>query len=173
MMIGLPGSDIEKEVYTAKKICDMGCDGARIYPTVVFYDTELANMTKEGTYTPLDIDDAVQRSAMALEVFENNKVDCIRIGLCASDNLSDDSCVMGGANHPALGELVIGESYFIKMKRMLEDANINGSAKFLVPKGHMSKAIGQNGKNRIRLREIFSLDKIEFLESDTDDVRLI
>ena len=173
MMIGLPGSCAEKEIFTAKKICEMGCDGARIYPTVVFYDTELANMTKDGVYTPLEIQDAVERSAMALEVFEKNKVDCIRIGLCASDNLSDDSCVLGGANHPALGELVIGESYFLKMKRMLEDADIKSSAKFLVPNGHLSKAIGQRGKNRERLKEMFSLEKIEFFESDTDDVRLI
>lgn len=173
MMIGLPKSDAQKEVYTAKKICDMGCDGARIYPTVVFYDTELANMAKEGIYTPLIIDDAVERSAMVLELFHENKVDCIRIGLCASDNLADDACVMGGANHPALGELVIGESYFLKMKRMLKDANIKGSAKFLVPRGHLSKVIGQKGKNRDRLKEIFSLDKIEFSESDVDDVRLI
>ena len=173
MMIGLPGSCVEKETYTAKKICDMGCDGARIYPTVVFYDTELANMTKEGIYTPLDIEDAIKRSAMALSIFNERKVDCIRIGLCASDNLSDDSCVMGGANHPALGELVIGESYYLKMKRLLSENTLGKSAKFLVPKGHLSKAIGQKGKNRIRLQEEFSLDKIEFFESCVDDVRLI
>lgn len=173
MMIGLPESDAEKEVYTAKKICEMGCDGARIYPTVVFYDTELANMTKEGIYTPLDIDSAVERSAMALRVFDENGVDCIRIGLCASDNLTDEDCVMGGANHPALGELVIGESYFLKMKKLLDDANIKGSATFLVPQGCLSKAIGQKGKNRDRLKEMYSLDKIEFFESDESDVRLI
>ncbi len=173
MMIGLPESDAQKEVYTAKRICEMGCDGARIYPTVVFYDTELANMAKEGIYSPLVLDDAVKRSAMALEVFNENKVDCIRIGLCASDNLADDSCVMGGANHPALGELVIGESYFLKMKKMLSEADVGGSAKFLVPRGHLSKVIGQKGKNKKRLIEIFSLDKIEFSESDVEDVRLI
>lgn len=173
MMIGLPKSDAEKEVYTAKRICDMGCDGARIYPTVVFYDTELANMTKEGIYVPLDIESAVERSAMALEVLEERSVDCIRIGLCASDNLSDDLCVMGGANHPALGELVIGERYFLKMKKLLSENPLGKSANFLVPRGCLSKAIGQKGKNRDRLIEMFSLEKIEFSESDVSDVRLI
>ena len=173
MMIGLPESDAKKEVYTAKKICEMGCDGARIYPTVVFFETELANMAKEGAYTPLDIDSAVERSAMALRVFEENGVDCIRIGLCSSDNLSDENCVMGGANHPALGELVIGECYFFKMKHLLDTSSHKKAVSFLVPKGCLSKAIGQKGKNRDRLKEIYSLDKIEFLESDESDVRLI
>lgn len=173
MMIGLPKSNAEKEVYTAKKICHMGCDGARIYPTVVFYDTELANMTKEGIYVPLDIESAVQRSAMVLEVLEESGVECIRIGLCASDNLSDDSCVMGGANHPALGELVIGERYFLKMKKLLSEDTLGKSATFLVPQSCLSKAIGQKGKNRDRLKEMFALEKIEFSESDVSDIRLI
>ena len=174
MMIGLPASTLEKEVETAKKICSMGCDGARIYPTVVFYDTELAAMTERGEYTPLSLDDAVKRSAAVLDVFNSFGVDCIRIGLCASDNLSDDSCVMGGANHPALGELVLGEVYYNKMRAQLEECNMRGGeAKFAVPHGHISKAIGQKGKNRERLRLEFSLKKIEFKESDIDDVILI
>lgn len=174
MMIGLPSSDIDKEIETAKKICSMGCDGARIYPTVVFYDTELALMTERGEYTPLCLDDAVKRSAAVLDVFLRNGVDCIRIGLCASDNLSDDSCVMGGANHPALGELVLGETYYNSMREQLIERNIcGGRVEFSVPRGRISQAIGQKGKNRERLRLEFSLEKIEFKESDTDSVILI
>ena len=174
MMIGLPSSDIDKEIATANMICDMGCDGARIYPTVVFYDTELALMTNRGEYSPLVIDDAVKRSAAVLEIFNKRGVDCIRIGLCASDNLSDESCVMGGANHPALGELVMGEIYYSSMKDMLrERGTTGGSVSFIVPRGKLSMAIGQKGKNRDRLRLEFGLDKIEIKESDTDGVILL
>ena len=174
MMIGLPSSNIEKEIETAEKICSMGCDGARIYPTVVFYDTELACMTERGEYTPLQLDDAVKRSAAVLDIFKNHGVDCIRIGLCSSDNLSDDSCVMGGANHPALGELVLGEVYYNRMRAQLIEKGVSGEAvKFSVPRGRISQVIGQKGKNRERLRLEFSLIKIEFIESDTDDVILI
>ena len=38
MMTALPGSAPEKEIYTAKRICEMGAKGARIYPTVVVGD---------------------------------------------------------------------------------------------------------------------------------------
>lgn len=175
MMIGLPSSDIEKEIYTANMICDMGCDGARIYPTVVFYDTELACMCNENTYTPLDIDSAIERSACVLDIFNKRNVDCIRIGLCASDNLSDESLVMGGANHPALGELVMGEVYYKNMREiLLSRENKCDSVEFLVPHGDISKAIGQKGKNRERLMREFSLKSIKFTEScDIDSARLL
>ena len=176
MMIGLPASTVEKEVETAKKICAMGCDGARIYPTVVFYDTELAAMTERGEYTPLSLDDAVKRSAKVLDVFNAAHVDCIRIGLCASDNLSDDSCVMGGANHPAMGELVLGELYFSRaieeIKRMANGKEYK-VAEFEIPVGDVSKLLGQRGRNRERLKSLFGIEKIKITEKDVDKIRLV
>jgi histone acetyltransferase (RNA polymerase elongator complex component) len=62
MMIGLPASSVCDEIYTAEKICDMGADGARVYPTVVFYNTELCNMAERGEYLPLNEEDAVMRT---------------------------------------------------------------------------------------------------------------
>lgn len=176
MMIGLPDSSIEKEIYTARKIADMGCDGARIYPTVVFYDTELANMTESGKYNPLELDDAVKRSAEALKVFRERGVDCIRIGLCASDNLSDNSCVLGGANHAAMGELVLGELYFDMMCEQIECAAQGRSfkvAEFEIPFGYTSKVLGQKGKNRERLKKIFGIEKIKITEKNIKTIRLI
>lgn len=171
MMIGLPGSTVEDELYTARKICDMGADGARIYPTVVFYGTELANMTERGEYGMLSLEDAVERSKETLKIFESRNVECIRIGLCASDNLGDAAQVMGGANHPSLGELVIGERYFDRMCAMadavLDENKENGSNTlvFCVPTGEMSKAVGQRGKNRLRLEEKYKPVKIEIKEA--------
>ena len=175
MMIGLPASTIEKEVYTARKIADMGCDGARIYPTVVFYNTALADMTNLGEYAPLELDDAVKRSAAALSVFNECGVDCIRIGLCASDNLSDESCVMGGANHSAMGELVLGELYFDTMcEEIRAHKGEHKRATFEIPLGHTSKLLGQKGKNRERIKELFGIEKIEIVEKkETDKIRLI
>ena len=176
MMIGLPASTPESEVYTAKKICQMGAIGARIYPTVVFYETELADMTKNGEYKMLSLDDAIKRSAMALEVFEQNSVDCIRIGLCSSDNLADETCVMGGANHPALGELVMGEYLFGKMSALIEQSGVDTkgrTASFTVPRGKLSAYIGQKGKNRERLKEIYNLEKVIIKEGDAIGVTLV
>ena len=169
-MIGLPGSTLEDEIYTAKKICEMGADGARIYPTVVFYDTELAKMAERGEYAMLSLDDAVMRSKEVLKIFDEHNVECIRIGLCASDNLMDEEKVMGGANHPSLGELVMGEEYFDRMcleaERISVQSTHSGTITFTVPRGDMSKAVGQKGKNRKRLEEKYKNHKIVIKEAN-------
>ena len=170
MMIGLPGSTPDDELYTARKICDMGADGARIYPTVVFYETELADMAKIGEYSMLSVAEAVDRSKDVLKIFNERGVECIRIGLCASDNLLDESLVMGGANHPSLGELVMGEEYFERMcleaDRLIKNAEGQGAICFCVPRGELSRAIGQKGKNKKRLEGRYEPYKIEIKEKD-------
>ncbi len=170
MMIGLPEAEIADEIYTAQKICDMGAEGARIYPTVVFFGTELADMAEKGEYPMLSIEDAVERSKEVLKIFESREVECIRIGLCASDNLGDESLVLGGANHPSLGELVMGEAYFDRMcedgDRLIKDATGEGTIVFSVPRGELSKAIGQKGKNKKRLVERYKPYKIEIKERE-------
>ena len=174
MMIGLPGSTLADEIYTARKICEMGADGARIYPTVVFYDTELADMAARGEYDMLSVDDAVIRSKEVLKIFNDNSVECIRIGLCASDNLLDGEKVMGGANHPSLGELVLGEEYFDRMsdeaERITAESKSGGVITFSVPRGDMSKAVGQRGKNRTRLEEKYKNYKIVIKEANVPNL---
>ncbi len=178
MMIGLPASSIQKELYTAEKICDMGALAARIYPTVTFFDTELACMAERGEYEMLSLGDAVCRSKEVLKVFERRGVDCIRIGLCASDNLGDLTKVKGGANHAALGELVIGELYFDKICALADEFEVsNGSLEgksleISVPRGELSQAVGQNRKNKIRLIERYRLKKIIIKENNASGLNI-
>ena len=118
----------------------------------------------------LSIDDAVIRSKEVFKIFNEHNVECIRIGLCASDNLLDEEKVMGGANHPSLGELVIGEEYFDRMcseaERIVAENEGCGVITFTVPQGEMSKAVGQKGKNRARLEEIYKNHKIVIKEAN-------
>ena len=170
MMIGLPGSTLEKELMTAKKICEMGADGARIYPTVTFYETELAEMADRGEYKMLDSEDAIYRSKEVLKVFNAYGVECIRIGLCASDNLGDIDKVKGGANHPALGELVRGELYYDTLREIFSNLAKNGSVSgksfnVWVGCGDLSLVIGQKGRNRDRLMCEFGMKKLRFSEA--------
>jgi histone acetyltransferase (RNA polymerase elongator complex component) len=53
MMIGLPESTAEDEIETADAIIKMGATGARIYPTVVFADTNLYDMMKKSCVSRL------------------------------------------------------------------------------------------------------------------------
>ena len=166
MMIGLPNSDIESEILTAREIIAAGADGARVYPTVVFYDTELANMTERTEYVPLSNEDAVMRTKAVLNVFDRAGVPCIRVGLQASENLSDEDCVMAGANHSAIGELAMGELYYERICDEIEKHGYaGGELTVLVPVGSVSKAVGQKKKNKDRILQKYGFRKIKILES--------
>lgn len=166
MMVGLPCSTPESEIYTAQRICDMGADGARVYPTVVFYNTELCEMAKQGEYLPLTDADAVERTKNVLDVFDRRGVPCIRVGLCASENLSDEDEVYGGANHSAVGELAMGELYFERICAELDKyGDISGkNLTISVSLRSTSKAAGQNRRNKIRICEKYGVNKIKILE---------
>lgn len=171
MMIGLPGADVESEMNTAKAICEMGADGARVYPTVVFFETELCEMAKAGEYIPLDEASAVDRTKEVLKVFDSFGVPCIRVGLCASENLSSPDTVYGGANHSAIGEMAIGEIFFEKMDELLKLGlpTVSNQKKviFYVPKGCTSKAVGQKRKNILRLCDKYSILGVKIVEKNS------
>ncbi len=168
MMIGLPSATVESEVMTAEVICSLGADAARVYPTVVFYDTELCLMAEGGEYKPLTTDEAVARCARVLDVFDRHGVPCIRVGLCSSDNLSSEDKVYGGANHAAIGELAMGELYFNRICERLDSLeNSAFEGKILtvfVAAGYVSKAVGQNKKNKVRLCQKYGFKRIKVLE---------
>ncbi len=168
MMIGLPGSTPECEEETARFIVSTGAVGARIYPTVVFKDTELCCMAECGEYTPLSIEDAISRSAGVFRIFKDAGVEVIRIGLCSSDNLSDEDTYYAGPNHPALGELVESEYYYGLIKEKITEMRIDGPCDVEIcgaPRT-LSKLIGQKKKNKFRLMSDFESLGIHFSESD-------
>ena len=169
MMVGLPGSTLEHEIETARFIVDVGAVGARIYPTVVFYDTELCDMSRHGRYVPIDIADAVERSARVLEIFINADIDVIRIGLCASENLVDSEKYYAGPNHPALGEMVESALYYNKIAALLDKnrAYTDTILRISVAKGSTSKVIGQKKSNKNRLIREYGLADLKIIEDET------
>ena len=165
MMIGLPCSNCDNEAETARLICQSGAVGARVYPTVVFKNTELAEMSKKGIYEPITNEEAVVRTKNVLDIFDKAGVPCIRVGLCASERLSDENEAVGGANHSAIGELAMGELYFERICEEIErHGYADGELKIYVSKGSVSKAIGQNKRNKSRICEKYRFKSIKVLE---------
>lgn len=171
MMVGLPGADEASEVQTARDIVSFGADAARVYPTVVFRDTELADMACNGGYIPLDYDTAAARCASVLDVFDRAQLPVIRVGLCAGEGLTSSQSVAGGANHPAMGELAMGELFFRRITEAVDRVvaevpavnkgvgGAKGSGRCMtiyVRRGAKSPAIGQKRRNIDRLLDKYS-----------------
>ncbi len=167
MMIGLPEGDLENEVQTARTLCELSVDGVRVYPTVVFRETELCRMAERGKYRPLDLEDAVLRTKEVLKIFDQNDIPCLRVGLAASENLSSQR-VFGGADHSAIGELAMGEIFYENMCRAIEaEGGVAGRiVTFFVPRGATSRAIGQKRKNIERIYKKYLPLRIKVLEKN-------
>ena len=153
MMIGLPGATPESEIETARKICNLGASAARVYPTVVFYDTPLCEMAQHGEYAPLSVEEAVERTAPVLQLFRARALPCIRVGLCATESLTSPDAVFAGPNHPALGEMILGECLYRKVKEKVLQAGLAGEGIILeVPPKELSATVGQHRRNIEKLQ---------------------
>ncbi|MBR6917569.1 MAG: radical SAM protein, partial [Clostridia bacterium] len=169
MMVGLPGSTSADEIETARAICRLGCTSSRIYPTIVFADTELDRMYRKGEYSPLSTDEAARRAADCLEVFGENGVKCLRIGLCDSDNLHSGGKYSAGPNHPSMGEIVVSKLFYKKIKNALEKLGSIETGSTLViecPKGAVSKVVGNKRENAKKLHDEFGIKRIKTIEND-------
>ena len=144
MMTGLPGDTLEKTVYTAKKIASLDPDGVRIYPTVIVKDTPLYDMWKRGEYKEHSIEEAVEYCAAILPVFEKAGIPVIRLGLNPTDDLSGGDAV-GGAYHPALGEMVRSRLIYEKISKLINESIDAESLTVGVNPRSISQAVGPPG----------------------------
>ena len=163
MMTGLPESSPEDEIFTAEKIVSLGADAARIYPTVVFRDTELEKMAKAGEYELPSYEELISRTVGALKVFAKNGIPVIRIGLQAGEAVLDEKETYSHTYHSAMGEICISRIY----KEIIEE-NMPRNAEHItvyVGRGCTSKAVGHHGENKRYFIAKYNLKSIKFKES--------
>ena len=158
MMLGLPGDTEEKSIRTAKDIISLKPDCVRIYPTLVVEDTALYDMYEKGCYKPVSLEYAVSLSAKLIEMFEDNDIDVIRVGLQETDNINSKTVV--GPYHSAMGELAFARVYRNKIERFVAENNIEKGLTYIVPKGDVSKALGHKKENAIYFKNKYDLNLI-------------
>lgn len=168
MMTGLPLDTPEKSIYTAKRFIALKPDGVRIYPTVIIRDTDLYDQWRDGTYREHTVEEAVALCADLMELFDKANIPVIRLGLNPTDDLSDGDAV-GGAYHPALGELVAGRRYLTRELALLSEADRGQTVTFGVPRGRISQAVGQKRCNVETIKSRFGVRDVHFKELDILD----
>ena len=167
MMTGLPGSDDDSDVETAHRIAALEPDGVRVYPTVIVRDTALYDLWRAGKYKEHTVEDAVRVCARILPVFEAAGIPVIRLGLNPTEDLSGGDAV-GGAYHPALGELVRSRIMRGRAEALLEGTPPGTDAVIEVPTRLMSQLVGQHGCNREYLVRKFALHSLKFVPAARD-----
>lgn len=159
MMTGLPGSDAETDIGTARRLIALSPDGVRVYPTVIVKNTELEELWRAGRYREHTVADAVSVCAEILPLFEAAGIPVIRLGLNPTEDLSGGEAV-GGAYHPALGELVRSELMYRRAASLLRDVPAGADVMLSVQPNRVSMMTGQHRQNIARLTETFSLGSV-------------
>lgn len=87
MIIGLPGEDSEDAVNTAKYISSLGIWGIKIHSIYVMQGTHLAEMYREGLYTPPTLEEFAETCANCLGHIPNDVIIHRLTGDCPKDML--------------------------------------------------------------------------------------
>lgn len=165
MMTGLPGSTKDDEIRTAVAIADMGAVAARIYPTVVFKGTRLAEMAERGEYVPMSREDAVDRTEAAFEAFAERGIKVIRIGLQSGEALVSGDEIACGDYSEAIGEMCISRYFEKKISAVCGGLSGRDVTVYCNPR-RISCAVGYKGENREKIKEKFGLRSIKISPCD-------
>lgn len=154
MMTGLPGSDPDKDLQTARELIELDPDGVRIYPTVIIRNTPLFNMWKKGECEEHKVEDAVCICSRIVPMFLESGIPVIRLGLNPSDDLSGGTAA-GGAYHPSFGELVYSRIMRNRAEQILQSRKMSGLVELHVSPSFVSKMTGNRKSNLDYLSRIF------------------
>lgn len=146
-MPGLPGENRESFEQTVREIGALRPDFVRIYPVVVIEDTELATAYKKQDYVPLTVAKAVPLAGWAKECLHKLGIPSIRTGLQATEELDEGTSVLGGAYHPAFGELTDSWIYRRRLQQAIDQwCPLSGPVEITYARADTSKVRGmRNG----------------------------
>ncbi len=167
MMIGLPESTELDELNTAKDLIKLKPKIVRIYPVLVIKGTKLEEEYNQGEYTPLTIEQAVERSKEVMKLFNKANIQVIRLGLQNTEEISDPntegSQVVVGPYHPAFRQLVESRMWYDEIVNEIKKINTKVmQVKITTNPENINNIIGHKKENILKLKEIYEVDvKVE------------
>jgi histone acetyltransferase (RNA polymerase elongator complex component) len=161
MMIGLPGDDEKRSLYTAQRISELSPDFVRIYPTVVLAGSPLALLYKKGKYAPLSLEEGVSITKKAYLVFKEKNIKVIRMGLQATEDLREGTSILAGPYHPAFGHLVYSEIFLDKITDALRsEPALREEISIRVHPKNVSELRGLKNGNIGKIKMLFDIKSV-------------
>ncbi len=159
LMVGLYGSDYEKDMQTAKLVSMLKPDEARIYPVITLKNTYLAELYQSEDYTPYALEETVPLVADIMQLFMKDGIEILKVGLHSSSELEDS--IVAGPYHQSFRELCESEIFYRNILKEISDINFDKKSfsVFVNPKD-VSKAIGQKRNNIDRFKQNRILIKV-------------
>ncbi|MGF7057251.1 histone acetyltransferase (RNA polymerase elongator complex component) [Brassicibacter mesophilus] len=167
MMIGLPGDDKYKDLYTANKIIQLQPDFVRIYPTLVIKETFLAKQYLSGAYKALSLENAVSICTELLLLFNYYSINVIRIGLQPTDNIAMNKDILAGPFHSSFRQLVESNVYKIILNIFFMEKSISSNEiSIILNRKEISNFVGQKSENLEYIKRVYGIPKIKVIGQD-------
>lgn len=161
-MIGLPEDSLEKDIMTARWIASRG-DFTRIYPTVIFQNTVLYALYKEGKYKPLSLKEAIDTVAQLLDLYDAAKITVIRAGLPQMAR----SSYVAGPYHDNFREFAESHRRLAKIFRTYKTvASVEGSPKAI------NYLVGPFGYGRKQLEAVYGPVTFRSLKGQAEELQI-
>ncbi|MBO5476986.1 MAG: radical SAM protein [Clostridia bacterium] len=160
IMIGLPESTIETELYTIRECLKLEPKQLRIYPVYVIEDSELYAMYKNSVYKPLSISEAVSRCSKVIKECTKTDVAIIRLGLQSTEDITIANTNIYGPVSDNLAEYVMAEIVRNKIEKILDNNLINDDIIIYVQKRYVSICVGPKKINKIYFEQKYNVKYI-------------
>ena len=163
IMIGLPGDNIQKDMLTANDLIQLRPDMVRIYPALVIKGTALEERYINGSYKPLNLEEAINISKHLLKLFEKNGILVIRLGLQTTENINPEKDVLAGPFHSAFKDLVDSEIRYELISYILDDIDIQSEKDVFIKVNtrEISITSGHKKINQKKILDKYKINKIK------------
>lgn len=148
IMIGLPNSTMETEIYTIRECLKLKPTQLRIYPVYVIEDSELYDMYNSREYTPLSIAEAVKRCVAVVKECQSENVAIIRLGLQSTSEITSSNSNIFGPVCDNFAEYVISAIIREHIEKYLKKDQ-NEDIIVHVPRKYVSVTVGPKKINKI------------------------
>lgn len=172
LMLGLPEQCWLSVQRTTLEVVQLKPSVVRIYPLLVFEETDLAKMYVNGDFQTIDLQTAIEQAAYMMDVFERNNIKVIRLGLQEDEGLREQGSVLAGPYHPAFGELVSSYRCLQLLEEELSVFKESNSLEIYVPEKELSKFIGHKKSNVIYLKQKYPKLEISFIPCQENSVKI-
>jgi histone acetyltransferase (RNA polymerase elongator complex component) len=167
MMVGLPDDDAAGAMESARRLADLEPDFVRIYPTIVLKGSPLARLFLDGKFSPLTLEGCIAIVKELYLFFKGRRIPVVRMGLQASDGLTDAGSLLAGPYHPAFGHLVHAAVVFDAVSQTLRRMEKPLQPLTIVTHPHMvSRVQGLKKQNLRHLMRDFGLKKVLLLQDN-------
>lgn len=172
LMPGLPGESVDDAIQSAEEAVKQDPDGIRIYPAIVLSGTGLERRYRDGTYTPMTLEAAIERCTSMYELFTANNIPVIRLGLHPFDDAHQDA-IISGPYHTAFGFMVKSRYRYRQLAKDIfnycrSDINISEGLHIHIPQVHAEEYIGHRRENILMLKRNYPQYKITYSITSVD-----